>query len=85
MADFISGTGFGKFEKNKSMRLSNRDILLVIGIVVALVITLTTLVYRDQLSAVKRELNAPKKTSMTSLAHKLIEFIGKHNNVTHSR
>jgi len=85
MADFSSGTEFGKFEKNKSMRLSNRDIVLVIGIVVALVVTLTTLVYRDQLEAAKREVAAPKRTSMVSAAYKFIEFIGRHSNVKHSR
>ena len=74
MADFSSGTEFGKFDKNKSMRLSNRDIVLVIGIVVALVVTLTALVYRDKLETAKRRMPAPKKTSMNATANKLIEF-----------
>jgi len=69
------------------MRLSNRDILLVIGIVVAVVVTLTALVYRDQTAAAKKEMQkeiqAPKKTSMSAVAHKLIELIGKHSNVKH--
>jgi len=82
MADFITGTGFGKFEKNKSMRLTNRDIILVIGIVVALVITLTTLVYRDRFESAKKEIVTPKKTSMNT-AHKLIEFFS--HNVTAPR
>jgi hypothetical protein len=85
MADFSYGTGFGKFEKNKSMRLSNRDILLMIGIVVAVVITLTTIVYRDQMEAAKKEIAVPKKTSMITVVQKLAQLIGKHNNVTHSR
>lgn len=83
MADFPTGTGFGKFISLTSMRLSNRDILLVIGIVVAAIITLTALVYRDQQAAAKKEMLVPKKTSMASMAHRLIEIIGKHSNVKH--
>jgi hypothetical protein len=67
------------------MRLSNRDILLLIGIVVAVVITLTTVIYRDRLDTVKKEVISPKKTSMAMLAHKLIDLIGKHSSVTHPR
>ncbi|HEX8059408.1 MAG TPA: hypothetical protein VF473_00665 [Cyclobacteriaceae bacterium] len=67
------------------MRLSNRDILLLIGIVVAVVITLTTVIYRDRLDTVKKEVAAPKKTSMAILVHKLVDLIGKHNNVKHSQ
>jgi len=67
------------------MRLSNRDILLLVGIVVAVVITLTTVIYRDRLDTVKKEVAAPKKTSMAIIAHKLVDFIGKHSSVRHSR
>lgn len=67
------------------MRLSNRDILLLIGIVVAVVITLTTVIYRDRLETVKKEVVSPKKTSMALLAHKLIDLIGKHSNVKHTQ
>lgn len=67
------------------MRLSNRDILLVIGIVVAAVITMTALVYRDQAAAAKREIVTPKKTSWNATVHKLIEAIGKHNSVVRSQ
>jgi len=73
------------------MRLSNRDILLLIGIVVAVVITLTTVVYRDRLDTVKKEVVTPKKTSMAmiatgaTLAHKLIDLIGKRSSARHSR
>ena len=57
------------------MRLSNRSILLVIGIVVAIVVTLTTLVYKDRAAAEKRDLRNPKKTSlMRTTAHRVIEF-----------
>jgi hypothetical protein len=83
MADFPTGTGFGKFISLKSMRLSNRDILLAIGIVVAAIITLTALVYRDQQAAAKKEIQVPKKTSMATIADRLIEIIGKHNSVKH--
>jgi hypothetical protein len=68
------------------MRLSNRDIVLVVGIVVALVITLTALVYKDQLMAARKEILAPKKkTSWNATVNELIKVIGKHSNVTHSR
>lgn len=67
------------------MRLSNKDLVLVIGIVVALVITLTALVYKDQVAAVKNEIVAPKKTSWNSTVHRFIDAIGKHSSVTHSR
>ena len=85
MADLSSGTRFGKFEANKSMRLSNKDIVLIIGIVVAVIITVTTVVYREHLFASAREMLAPRKTSMSSTAQQFIEFIGKHSNVKHSR
>jgi hypothetical protein len=74
---------FGNFEELKSMRLSNRDLVLVIGIVVAVVITLTALVYKDQVAAAKQELRTPRKTSLNATAHKLLEFIGKHSSVKH--
>lgn len=73
------------------MRLSNRDILLLIGIVVAVVITLTTVIYRDRLETVKKEVVSPKKTSMAllatgaTLAHKLIDLVGKHSNAKHTQ
>ena len=80
MADLSTGTRFGKFE-SKSMRLSNRDIVLVIGVVVALIITMTTIVYKDDLFTSARHIFVPKKISMTE---QLIDFIGKHSNVKHS-
>ncbi len=67
------------------MRLSNRDIVLLIGVVVAVVITLTTVVYRDRLEAARKEIAPPKKTSMAALAHKLIDFIGTRSSVKHSQ
>ncbi len=47
------------------MKLSNRDILLFLGIVVAVVITFTTLVHREHEPAakVKKEISLPKKTA----------------------
>ena len=84
MADLPTGTWFGKFELNP-MRLSNRDLILVMGIVVAVVITLTALVYKDQVAAAKQGVTAPKKTSWNTTIHNFINAIGKHNSVTHSR
>jgi hypothetical protein len=68
------------------MRLSNRDILLLIGIVVAVVVTLTTVVYRDRLEAARKEIVTPKKTSMAMVVvRKLADLIGTHSSVTHTR
>jgi hypothetical protein len=70
------------------MRLSNRDILLVLGIVVALIISLTAFVYKDKIEMARREfLNpAPKKTSMiVAAAHKLISIIDKRSSVEQSQ
>ena len=67
----------------KSMRLSNRDLVLLVGIVVAVVITLTALVYKDQVTNAMDEFRSPKRTSWSAAAGKLIEFIGKHSNVRH--
>ena len=83
MADLPGGTVFGKFESAKPMRLSNKDLVLVIGIVVAVVITLTALVYKDQLWAAKQEILTPKKTSLNITTQKLLDLIGKHSNVKH--
>jgi hypothetical protein len=79
LADLPAGTGFGKFENHKSMRLSNRNILLVIGIVVAVVVTLTTLVYQEKVSAEKRDVPVPieKKTSLDNTAKRVIEFMSR--------
>jgi hypothetical protein len=73
LAYFTYGTGFGKFDV-KSMRLSNKDILLLLGIVVAVIVTLTTVVYHREASAAQK-IPAPKKTSLNSTAHKLVEFV----------
>lgn len=60
------------------MRLSNRNILLVIGIVVAVVVTLTTLVYQEKVSAEKGGVPAGKKTSLNTTAHRLIEYFSRN-------
>jgi hypothetical protein len=65
------------------MRLSNRDLVLLIGIVVAVAITLTALVYKDQVTNAMNEFRGPKKTSWSATAGKLLEFIGKRSNVRH--
>lgn len=59
------------------MRLSSKNLLLILGVVVAIVVTLTTIVYRDQASTTKREMQAPapKKTSQNSTAHRILKFL----------
>jgi hypothetical protein len=74
------GTGFGNWKSNK-MKLSSRDIVLLIGIAVAVVVTLTTLVYKDRQKTVHRtETVAPKKTSAGKVAAEVLKHvIGKTN------
>ena len=59
------------------MRLSNRDLLLLAGIVVAVIVTLTTLVYSDHIFAKEKDLPR-KSTSLLPSANKLIEFVVRH-------
>lgn len=49
------------------MKLSAKDLLILLGIVVAVIITLTTLVYSDQTAFKKAELPSAKKTSLQHL------------------
>jgi hypothetical protein len=44
-------------------RVSHKDLLLLLGILVAAIIALTTVVYRDSPSEATRVLPSPKKTS----------------------
>lgn len=67
------------------MRLSNRDLILLLGVVVAVAISLTAFVYRDQIASARHEIISTRKMSLNTAAGKLLEFIGKHNNVKHSR
>lgn len=67
------------------MRLSNRDIILLVGVVVAVVLTVTAFVYRNELASARHEVLSPARTSLVSKAHKLFEIIDKHSSVKHSR
>ncbi len=67
------------------MRLSNRDLILLLGVVVAVAISLTAFVYRDQIASARHEIISTRKMSLNTAAGKLLEFIGKHNSVKHSR
>jgi hypothetical protein len=49
------------------MKLSAKDLLILLGIVVAVIITLTTLVFSDQTAFKKAELPPVKKTSLQQL------------------
>lgn len=46
MDDFKCGIGFGTFIMVK-MSFSNKDLLLLLGIVIAVIVTLTTIVYSN--------------------------------------
>jgi hypothetical protein len=60
--------------------------VLLMGIVVALVITLTALVYKDQMKAARNNVLPPKKrTSWNVTLHELIKSLGTHNSSIHFR
>ena len=55
------------------MKLSNKDLLIILGIVVAVVITLTTVVYQDHQSAAKKSsLPASNGASIHRVTTKII-------------
>jgi len=62
MVDFNCGTGFGYLISVK-MKFSNKDVLLLLGIVVAVIISLTVLVFQDDAST-------PPKTTSNSIEPK---------------
>lgn len=66
------------------MKLSNKDLLILLGIVVAVIITLTTWVYTDH-TAAKAELPATKKTSLNQITADMLRKVmkAKTNSVTH--
>lgn len=53
------------------MKLSSKDILILLGIAVAVIITLTTLVYTDQKTIKKAELPGSGKTALHQFAKEL--------------
>jgi hypothetical protein len=54
-----------------SIRFSSKDLLLLLGILVAVIITLTTVVYRE--TALEKETSAPKKSSLNTGPKVMIE------------
>ena len=67
MVDSVVGIGFGTL-KTEFMKLSGKDILLVFGIIVAIIVTLTTIAYSEQ-SASLPKVEAPlKKASIEKTA-----------------
>lgn len=61
------------------MKLSRRDIVLLVGIVVAVVVAATTVAYQGKPGAVHRnETSAPKKTSLNDTATSVLKnFVGR--------
>jgi hypothetical protein len=59
MDDFNCGIGFGTFGYVK-MKFSNKDLLLLFGILIAVIVTLTTMVFRE-------EINVKGNTSQNSI------------------
>lgn len=54
-------------------RLSDKDLLLALGILVAVIITLTTLVFRDRLPENKTSESTPPKTSLNAVPAVLLK------------
>jgi hypothetical protein len=71
LVDFKAGTRFGTFDY-RLMKLSNKDLLILLGIVVAVIITLTTLVYTEQAAGNKAEVSPPKRTSLNQITTDLL-------------
>ena len=66
----------GKFENAMKNRLSHKDLILLIGIVVAIIVAFTTLVYSDdQKEANKEIVPVPVKTSLVSKPAELVKKI----------
>ena len=77
MDDFTTGTTLVALETVK-MKLSHRDLLLLLGILVALIIGLTTLVYQESTNY-GRQTSTPAKSGLNSspavMVKKLIEKV----------
>jgi cell division protein FtsN len=56
------------------MKLSNKDLLILLGIAVAVIITLTTLVYTDT-TVKKASLPEAKKTSFNHFASEILKKV----------
>jgi hypothetical protein len=70
--DSFIGTGFGKLFAR--MKLSSKDILLVFGIIVAIVVTLTTIAYSEQNAFIPRiETPAAGRTTLNQNAGDLLK------------
>ncbi len=65
MVDFNYGTLFGRFIMVK-INLSNKDLLLLLGILVAVVVTLTTIAFKEG-SELKNETSQKELNPETSL------------------
>jgi len=80
LADYRTGSNFGNLFKAMKLKLSHKDLILLIGIAVAVVIAFTTWVYRDMRSNASLTKPQEKKTSLeipaTSMIQKLIRKTG---------
>jgi len=70
LVDSAVGIGFGKLAT--AMKLSRKDLLLVLGIVVAIVVTLTTIAYSEQNAYLPGIEQPVKKTNLGQAAGELI-------------
>ena len=63
MDDYISGRSFGNLLLKMHLKLSHKDLILLIGIVVAVVIALTTWIYSDSSSSISISNGKGKSTA----------------------
>ena len=64
MVDFNSGTYFGYLNIEMKLKLSHKDYLLALGILVAVVIMLTTLVYTETVNPETKTEAPQRKTGL---------------------
>ena len=74
MVDFSFGTVIVAFE-NMKMKFSYKDLLLVAGIVVAIIIALTTWVFTENLPEASKSMPPSKKSSLNIAPSTMIKRI----------
>lgn len=87
LVDFMTGTTMVALAI-RSMKLTSKDILLLLGILVAVIITLTTIVYSERTSptsATQNDVRPSEKTSLNSstIVKKVISLIDSKSRVSY--
>ena len=72
LVDSSVGIGFGTL-KIEFMKFSGKDILLVFGIIVAIIVTLTTMAYSEQSASLPKMETPVKKASLQGAAVSILK------------